>query len=213
LSRLGWEYRRVGIVIRTLRTRVLGISDRKRWCDLRNHDITWDKRTRNIAALIAPDSNVIEFGAGRRQLPRWLPPNCDYVASDIVARGEGTLLCDLNKRPLPSLPHKTNVQVAVFSGVLEYVVDVPGVINWLSTHVDQVIASYNCITPTESALGRIRAAAARLSAGWVNGFTQSELIASFNKAGFALIKCQSVEGEEAEHIYFFAKSRSRDLSA
>jgi len=118
------------MVIRTLRTRIFHISDRNRWRDLDNHDIAWDKRTRNIAALIAPDSNVIEFGAGRRQLPRWLPPRCGYIASDIVARGEQTLVCDLNKRPLPSLPHQTSVQVAVFSGVLEYVADLPGVISW-----------------------------------------------------------------------------------
>lgn len=199
------------MVIRTLRTRIFHISDRNRWRDLDNHDIAWDKRTRNIAALIAPDSNVIEFGAGRRQLPRWLPPRCGYIASDIVARGEQTLVCDLNKRPLPSLPHQTSVQVAVFSGVLEYVADLPGVISWLATQVDQVIASYNCITPADTVAARIRAAAARLSAGWVNGFTQAEFIASFDKAGFTLIKY--VEGEKNEHIYVFSKSsRSNHLS-
>jgi hypothetical protein len=199
------------MIIRTLRTRIFRISDRNRWQDLGNHDVAWDKRTRNIAALIAPDSYVIEFGAGRRQLPRWLPPNCGYIASDIVARGDRTLVCDLNKRPLPSLPYQTSIQVAVFSGVLEYVADLPGVINWLATQVDQVIASYNCVTLTDTAAARLRAAAARLSAGWVNGFTQAELIAYFDKAGFTLIKYQSVEGEESEHIYVFSNSCPRSI--
>jgi hypothetical protein len=78
------------------------VSDRERWADLRNHEVDWDERTRAIARLIPPGSHVIEFGAGRRQLESRLPEDCSYSASDLVDRGLGTLLCDLNRRPLPT---------------------------------------------------------------------------------------------------------------
>jgi hypothetical protein len=89
--------------LRTLRTRLFRVSDRERWKDLHNHDVDWDARTRAIAALVPPGSHVIEFGAGRRHFQRWLPGDCSYTPTDIVDRGSGTLLCDLNRRPFANV--------------------------------------------------------------------------------------------------------------
>jgi hypothetical protein len=130
--RLGWRYGSVGMVLRTLATKLFRKSDRARWTNLTNHDIAWDKRTRAIADLIPRGSHVVEFGAGRCQLRNWLPIDCTYVPSDIVSRGPDTWLCDLNLRPLPKLRRQAAVQVAVFSGVLEYVADLTSVLRWLA---------------------------------------------------------------------------------
>jgi hypothetical protein len=203
--RLGWKYGSFGMLLRTLRTRLFGTSDHERWKDLCNHDVDWDTRTRAIAALVPPGSHVIEFGAGRRQLQRWLPGDCFYVPSDIVDRGAGTLLCDLNRRPLPTLGRQAPLQIAVFSGVIEYVVDLPGVLAWLAPQVDRVIASYNCAPSSRTAARRLRVTAARLSAGWVNDFTQIEIIARFSDAGFKLVTTYAVSGTQAEHIYVFSR--------
>ena len=78
---------------------------------------------KEIAKLIPAGSNVIEFGAGRRQLEKFLPAGCTYTPSDLVDRGPGTIVCDLNRPPLPDLRH-LRLKVAVFGGVLEYVADV-----------------------------------------------------------------------------------------
>ena len=61
MIKLGWKYGSCGMVLRTLRTRLFHASDRKRWTDLRNHDVDWDTRTRAIAALVPPGSHVIEL--------------------------------------------------------------------------------------------------------------------------------------------------------
>ena len=75
-----------------------------------------------------------------------------YVPSDIVSRGPDTWLCDLNRRPLPKLRRQAAVQVAVFSGVLEYVTDLTSVLRWLAPETDCIIASYNCVPTSDTAL-------------------------------------------------------------
>ena len=101
----------------------LGRADYRRWKALQHHEQWWDERTEEMARLIPPGSIIIEFGAGRRQLERFLPPGCKYVPSNLVDRGPGTIVCDLNRLPLPDLRHLC-LNVAVFGGVLEYVADV-----------------------------------------------------------------------------------------
>jgi hypothetical protein len=193
------------MVLRTLATRVFRISDHKRWRDLGNHDVTWDKRTRAIGELIPSGSHVVEFGAGRCQLRHWLPGDCTYLPSDIVDRGSGAWQCDLNRRRLPQLERRAPIQVAVFSGVLEYVVDVRGVLAWLAPHVDRIVVSYNPATQATGPGNRLQMAAARLSAGWVNSFTDAELRACFRDASFHLVNSCAVDGERDERIYVFAR--------
>ena len=205
MMRLGWKYESLGMILRTLRTRLFRVSDHERWKDLRNHDIDWDKRTRAIADLIPPGSRVIEFGAGRRQLEHWLPAGCSYTPSDIVERGSDTLLCDLNRRPLPTLGRQALPQIAVFSGVIEYVVDLPSVLTWLAPQIDWVIASYNCAPLVDSALKRLRVIAARLSSGWVNAFTEAEIIACFTDAKFTVNSICAVSGAKDEQIFVFSR--------
>ena len=203
MIRLGWKYGTVGLVVRTLRTRMFRVSDHERWKDLRNHEVDWDERTRAIAGLVPAGSHVIEFGAGRRQLERWLPAGCSYAPSDIVDRGPGTLLCDLNRRPLPTLGRKGPLQIAVFGGVMEYIVDLPSVLTWLSPQIDCVIASYNCALPVDRATKRLRMIGARLLSGWVNHYTEAEIIAFFAAAKFAVSKI--VNGAHGEQIFVFSR--------
>ena len=84
-------------------------------------------------------SRVIEFGAARRALEKYLDPSCVYTASDLVDRGLGTIVCDLNERPLPDLGADA-YDVAVLMGVLEYVRDMPSVIDWLAQHFSSLRA-------------------------------------------------------------------------
>ena len=109
-------------------------ADVRRWSNLENFDRQWAERTRLMAQLIPPHSHVIEFGAGRRELESNLDPTCRYVAADLVTRGPGTIVLDLEARPLPDLS-SFNFDVAVFGGVLEYLSDLPRVISWLARQV------------------------------------------------------------------------------
>lgn len=70
---------------------------------------------------IGPGSRVLDVGAGAQTTRRHLPANCVYIPLDLVARTPETIVCDLNKDTLPSV----QVDWAVVSGVIEYVVDAP----------------------------------------------------------------------------------------
>src|ERR1044072_6598742 len=78
-------------------------SDYRRWKNLYNYLAWWASRIEKMARLIPEGNRVIEFGAGHQQLKSQLPQNCTYIPSDLVDRGPGTVICDLNKRPLPDL--------------------------------------------------------------------------------------------------------------
>ena len=81
--------------------KLLKHSDYERWETTKNLSEDWDSRTKQIAELVDPRTSVIEFGAGRLVLKSYLPDTCSYTPSDIVDRGENTIVCDLNKTPLP----------------------------------------------------------------------------------------------------------------
>src|SRR3989338_5904759 len=158
--------------IKTSLRRATGGSDYSKWSNKTSLSQTWDSRTQQIATLIRPGASVIEFGAGRLILKTLLSENCSYTPSDLVDRGYGTIVCDLNSKNLPQFQQ---YDVAVFSGVIEYVNDVPRVISYLSSYVNVIIASYALI---EKNLRN------RRREGWVNNYNSAQFIKIFENAGF-----------------------------
>jgi glycosyltransferase involved in cell wall biosynthesis len=155
----------------------------------------WDSRTEQIARLIPPGATVLEFGAGRMTLRDCLPEGCKYIPSDLVDRGGGTIVCDLNARELPAFPPH---DVAVFSGVLEYINDINSLINKIKQNVNVVIASY-------SVLERVPSAVVRRSHGWVNDHTAGEFEGIFLRSGF---RCERAEGWRNQEIYRFVRDEA-----
>lgn len=166
-------------------------SDYKRWETDRALSPKWDSRTEQIAKLIGTESSVIEFGAGRLVLKRFLPDCCTYTPSDLVDRGEGTIICDLNSDVLPQLEA---FDVAVFSGVLEYINNVPRLIGHLSNHVDSIVASY-AVTDAKKINRR--------GQGWVNDYSSKQFVEVFENSGF---QCEHTEKWKSQFIFRFKKS-------
>jgi hypothetical protein len=156
----------------TLLRRTARRSDYRRWGDPQSLSSDWDSRTRQMAGLVRPGESVIEFGAGRRLLEQTLPAGCRYIPSDLVDRGGGTLVCDLNASDLPDFPR---VDLAFFSGVIEYVNDVPRLLRHLSASVSGVVVSYGVLELNPKN---------RRRNGWVNDYSESELVGIFRQIGF-----------------------------
>lgn len=150
----------------------LGLSDYERWRNQKSLSKAWDGRTKKIASLI-PDStsSVIEFGAGRMTLANLIPTGCKYTPSDIVDRGNDTIVCDLNSSKLPKI---SQYDVAVFSGVLEYVKDLSGLLLYLSKFINIFVVSY---APTDTIPQLIN----RRYHGWVNDYSIKQLNDLFEK--------------------------------
>lgn len=153
-----------------------GQSDIARWSKQVNLNDSWDERTKLLASLIPCDSSILEFGAGRLRLPLYLPPNCVYTPSDLVDRGYGTIVCDLNALQLPAFSH---YDVVVIGGVLEYVHDVHRLIAHLAACCKMIVASY-AATDFENQNKII----VRREQGWVNDFSAKELQEIFSEHGF-----------------------------
>jgi hypothetical protein len=179
-------------VCRTSLRKYRGASDYRRWKGCSGLSADWDSRTEQIARLIPQRTSVLEFGAGRMVLRKFLPEGCTYTPSDLVDRGAGTLVCDLNARELPEFPPH---DVAVFSGVLEYVNDVPHLVSHLSRRVGMIIASY-AATDEHSVIKE------RRSSGWVNDYSSNGLQEVFSAAGFRL---DQIATWRSQRIYRFIR--------
>ena len=154
--------------------KVTAQSDYTRWKHMSSLSPNWDSRTKLIADSIDPGSTVLEFGAGRMYLKTCLPDHCTYIPSDLVDRGDSTFVCDLNKKKLPEFPHH---DIAVFSGVLEYINNIPRLIKHLHNYGEKIITSY-AITDSNKADRRRH--------GWVNDYSDATLTQLFTKSGYSI---------------------------
>lgn len=217
-----WAYRRVralaGNVKRTLPVavsmmpriaqvsvqRLLGRSDYGRWSDPESLEHWWVARTQKLATLIPPQTRVLEFGAGRCQLQQYLDSSCSYFASDLTPRGPDTILCDLNRRPLPDLQH-LHADIAVFGGVLEYVRDLPSLAAWLAAQTPAAVASYDYVKSEPGTVARMVELFRRSYFGYLNHYTLRELASIFAGVG---LHCVRTEQWTSQKVMLFAAHRA-----
>jgi Methyltransferase domain len=185
-------------------TTLLKKTDSSRWSDTRNILEVWEPRTKQVAALVPNNSRVIEFGAGNRNLERYLDPSCTYVPSDLVDRGPGTIVCDLNKRPLPDLGQHV-YDVAVVIGVMEYLRDVPSVLDWLTKYVETCILACAPARTNGRSPRALVETIRRARHGWMNSYREDEIISLFRERGFELTKDEDWLNQR---LFVFAKRPS-----
>ncbi|MCC9061716.1 hypothetical protein [Flavobacterium piscisymbiosum] len=150
-------------------------SDSARWAKNNELFSNWNERTAILASFIKPDSSIIEFGAGVMHMKTLLKDFKLYTPTDIVKRYDETVVCDLNE------PISLNLQsynVAVFSGVLEYVYDVDNIIRQLShNNIEQIILSYCCSDIVKLS---------RDKNGWLSDLTKKELETVFSNYNYKI---------------------------
>jgi hypothetical protein len=149
-----------------------------------NWDSRWENdlpvctgRNKRIAELIAPGSSVLDIGAGKMELKGFLK-GCRYQPVDFIKRCDETIVCDLN-----GIIYLPSCDVAVFSGVLEYIKNIPHVLGKLNAKT--IIASYMVFDMNASLENR------RFN-GWVNDFTEDEIVKLFSFCGFKLEQCETL---------------------
>jgi hypothetical protein len=196
--------------VRSLANRALGRSDYTMWSDPSNLNPDWNERTRLLAGLVPAEARVIEFGAGRRELERHLPPGSSYVPSDLVDRGAGTVVLDLNDPDKPDLRH-LDADVAVFGGTLEYVRDLRALVDWLASHVcDRCVCSYAAARSRRGTLARARESILRARDGWVNSYSERELLELFGNSGFRGEKQAEWRGQS---LFVFERERTAEADS
>jgi hypothetical protein len=114
------------------------------------------------------------------------------------------LICDLNQRPLPKLDGSP-YDVAVFSGVLEYIRHLPEVVQWLSSHFSVCIASYACFQPGPGRARKVVQSLSRARYGWVNAYSEGELLSVFEDGRFSCV--ETIEWQH-QRIFHFVRENS-----
>ncbi|HVJ93122.1 MAG TPA: hypothetical protein VM580_25150, partial [Labilithrix sp.] len=178
----------------TLYSAFRGVVDLDRWSDTSNLHESWEGRTQLIATMIPDGVRVTEFGAGRLVLRTLLPSSVRYTPSDIVSRSSDTIVCDLNE-PLPDFPDQ---DVAVFSGVIEYVRDVPGLARSLQKWFPEVIVSYAPVAGFS-----VRNWFYRRRVGWMHDMSEQALLAAFKDGGY---ECSEIRLWANQRIYRFVRN-------
>jgi glycosyltransferase involved in cell wall biosynthesis len=168
-------------------------TDIARWSLDSNFDTAWEARTNLIARHLRRGDRIAEFGAGMQALRKLLPDGCAYQPYDLVARTVGTRVCDLNVE-FPQVGGGSDV--AVFSGVLEYLHNLSSTFQWLSDNFERVIFSYAVSDLMPSPLVRNRH-------GWINNLSRQELVDLARTQGYS---CRVVDSWK-NHIIFVAEKQ------
>ncbi len=158
------------------RVRLRQGHEETRWSQEESFNPQWDARTALMGAMVPAGSRVLEFGSGREQLAQFLPAGCHYQPSDLVARSPQTLVWNLNDG-FPPLTEQYDV--IVFSGVIEYVKDLPALFAAVRKTCRLCIVSY-------ARTDELSCMATRLASGWVNHLSAAELEQIFTRAGFTM---------------------------
>lgn len=170
-----------------------GRSDVARWGKDENLNAGWEERGPHIAAFVRPGERVIDFGAGTMALKKVLPEGCTYTATDIVSRADGMIAVDLNQLPLPPLGTH---DIAVFSGVCEYLHDVPAVLAAVKPLIKRLAVSY-------SVLENVPQIVRRRANGFANDYTEAQFRELLDKAGFDVLE----RGQWREQVLFHCQVR------
>ena len=163
-------------------------TDILRWRDPAQHDERWAERGGRLARLVRPGERVFEFGAGRFPVVGSLPAGCTYTGSDVIPFGEGMVVFDLNSSRLPDV---ANHDVAMLSGVIEYIHDLPRLLKFLAANFRSVVCSYPAATSGESVDTE-----RRRYQGWYNDLTVDQLVDLFHRVELQV----TVQGAWEEEI-------------
>jgi hypothetical protein len=153
-----------------------GQSEVKRWSLVASHQASWGDRATALARMVRPGESVFEFGAGLSVVREALPSGCGYTGSDLAPITVGVIQYDLNAADLEPI---ANHDVALFSGVLEYVHDPEKLLRYLAIYFSAIICSYVLLSDgSPEELNR------RRYSGWFTDIDLDGFLNMFRAAGY-----------------------------
>lgn len=149
--------------------------DRQRWGAVSSYRSEGSVCAEMAAKCITSGEKVLEIGAGAGGFRTIVADRCQYTGVDLEPIDSQTLRLNLDDDPLPAGPW----DAIVLLGVLAYLHRPVEALSKIFAAAGKVVFSYCCARD-----GDLNAVRQRL--GWVNSFTEGELVALANGAGFAL---------------------------
>lgn len=123
-------------------------------------------------------------------LKQYLPAGVKYIGVDYRDRGEGCIVCDLDREAFP----ETGAQVYFVSGCLEYMSNPDGFVRSLATRGRKCIVSYCGIEHFSNRRQRSRR-------GWKNHLLNSDLAAMFARYGMQQASMEMTSAQNAVFVF------------
>lgn len=156
-------------------------TDIERWEKLSKSEDnpSWHKRNDIIAKLIPEGSSVLDVGAGNRDLQRKLNAPSAYQAVDCVGDAEHTVILDFNDLESGEVTLPFRYDIAVCSGVLEYLVDARVLLRFVTSNADFTILTYVFVENRITANDTVN--------GWVPGLSRVQLTSIFKEFDIKIV--------------------------
>lgn len=169
------------------------------WKDLENTTV-WGEhigRVKAIAQWIPGDAaSVADYGEGKLSLKKFLAPNIQYYPIDYIRRSQKTIICDFNNGDFP----KIKADVSVCTATLVFITAADSLLKHLCQNSSNtVILSYVTLDVFPNIDGR-------RASGYVNDFTQDDIIDFFLTYGFILKEKQPDPANKIDTLFLFSKS-------
>ena len=140
---------------------------------------SWHDRIRKLTEWISENKKVLDLGSGDLYAKDILvDKGCQYFDLDWKKRREETFVCDLNKRPLPKI-EKFDYTIA--SGVLEYVIGLEEIFEWIALHSNFLLASFFPIETKNDLISYQKEIQDRISKGMTNHLCLHDLVSVVSK--------------------------------
>jgi len=169
-SRLRAARRSVATALHTLRNG----TDYERWRNAEDPARQLTERNALIGGLVPAGSSVLDLGAGRQELRRHLPSDCEYQACDLFP-APGVVTCDFNAGTYPAVDRRFDILVA--SGLVEFLRHPDRLLARLPEFGDVLLMSYPVRAPGEG-LQRRRAS------GYLSHLNKQELESLLTEPGY-----------------------------
>jgi FkbM family methyltransferase len=150
-------------------------SDGARWADPAELQSGAAERAAVIAPHLPSGVSVLDLGAGALALaPHVLSLGGRYTPADLLRRSADCQAIDLNQSQFPL----GNYDIVVLSCLLEYLHDVPAVLNRCRQAAGKAVVIYPARTSED--------VSQRRQQGWFNDFNEAELTSPFEQAGWRI---------------------------
>lgn len=169
-----------------------------RWKDLEESTVWGTHRGRMelIAGLLPLGTkSVADYGEGKLSLKQFIDISIVYYPIDYKKRSEETILCDFDKDALPDL----QAEAVVCTATLVFIEKAESLLQHFCRNAAcTILLSYVTTDIFPDTDGR-------RASGYVNDYSEKELIAMFQKSGFVLKEKHADPANKLDTIYLFCK--------
>ncbi|MDD9910441.1 MAG: hypothetical protein OXR62_12210 [Ahrensia sp.] len=153
------------------------LSDEKRWGAQSSYDDSWDARAEMAATFMRQSRCVLDLGAGKMGLRRYLEPGCDYQPADLAPLVSNALRIDLNTDPVPTGRWDTVSML----GVMEYLFSPQEVLVKIRAATNHLVFSYGVMTHNVSSVKQWRR-----DHGFATNLNEEELRSMISSSSFRI---------------------------